>query len=247
MLLGSRPRDSAVLSAVSTPGLSGTTFHTQVLAAPAYLLGSAIRPGLSRRQRIVKRALDIGLTIPAVLLLAPLFLLIGLAIYLGSGRPIIYRVGRVGQGGRIFGMYKFRTMIPNAERRKQQAPIDFPDRRLALKTANDPRITRIGSFLRRTSLDELPQLLNVLLGQMSLVGPRPEQPYIAVRYEPWQRERWSVPQGITGLWQIRGRSLRPLHKHTDDDLEYIRKYSLWLDLSILVQTVAPVLRGTGAF
>ena len=115
------------------------------------------------------------------------------------------------------------------------------------KTKDDPRITPVGRFIRRTSLDELPQLLNVLKGDMSLVGPRPEQPWLVEQYEPWQRVRFSVPQGITGWWQINGRSDKPLHHNTTEDLYYIQNYSIWMDLMILLKTPLVVLRGKGAY
>lgn len=115
------------------------------------------------------------------------------------------------------------------------------------KQKDDPRVTPLGRFLRRTSLDELPQLYNVLRGDMSLVGPRPEMPWLVDTYEPWQRKRFEVPQGITGWWQINGRSDRPMHLNTDEDLFYIRNYSLLLDLFILWKTVGVALRGRGAY
>lgn len=203
----------------------------------------ALRRALTPRQRFLKRLLDLALTIPGIVVLSPLFVLVAVALYLDSGWPVIHRQVRVGGGGRIFAMYKFRTMVP--ERRRKQVPFKSPDRRSSHKTKQDPRITRGGHFLRRTSLDELPQLFNVLLGNMTLVGPRPELPSIVKSYEPWQWERFGVPPGITGLWQIRGRSLRPLM--CQDDIEYIKGYSLWLDVKILVQTVIPVITGRGAF
>jgi len=115
------------------------------------------------------------------------------------------------------------------------------------KRRDDPRITRVGKFLRRTSLDELPQLFNVLKGEMSLIGPRPELPWLVDLYEPWQRKRFAVPQGITGWWQVNGRSDKEMHLHTEDDLYYIQHYSLWLDVQIMLKTVLVVLRGKGAY
>jgi lipopolysaccharide/colanic/teichoic acid biosynthesis glycosyltransferase len=119
--------------------------------------------------------------------------------------------------------------------------------RMVHKVRNDPRVTRIGRFLRRTSLDEFPQVYNVLRGEMSLVGPRPEIPELVEKYDPWQRKRFAVPQGISGWWQVNGRSDKPMHLHTEDDLYYVQNYSLWLDIAILVRTFWAVLRGKGAF
>jgi lipopolysaccharide/colanic/teichoic acid biosynthesis glycosyltransferase len=115
------------------------------------------------------------------------------------------------------------------------------------KHPDDPRITRLGRFLRRTSLDEMPQLWNVIKGEMSLVGPRPELPSLVAQYEPWQQKRFAVPQGMTGWWQVNGRSDRPMFLNTEDDLYYVQNYSIFLDLQILLKTLWVVLRGKGAY
>jgi lipopolysaccharide/colanic/teichoic acid biosynthesis glycosyltransferase len=125
--------------------------------------------------------------------------------------------------------------------------IEMADGQIVHKHRADPRVTRVGGVLRRFSIDELPQLVNVIKGEMSLVGPRPELPWMVDRYEGWQRKRFAVPPGITGWWQISGRSDRPMHLHVEDDLYYIQNYSIWLDLRILSRTVGVVLSGQGAY
>ena len=122
-----------------------------------------------------------------------------------------------------------------------------PNGKPVYKDPNDPRVTRLGHLLRRTSLDELPQIFNVLKGEMSLVGPRPELPELVGAYDLWQRKRFAVPQGMTGWWQVNGRSDKPMHLHTEEDLYYVQNYSIWLDLQILVKTVWVVLRRKGAY
>lgn len=195
---------------------------------------------------IVKRLFDVTITIVASIFLWPVFLLMAIAIRLDSPGPAIFTQTRVGENGRLFKMYKFRTMVADAER--LGPPVGFDDQgRRVYKTADDSRVTRVGRFLRRTSLDELPQLFNVLKGEMSLVGPRPEMRFIVEGYEPWQRGRLAVPPGITGWWQVNGRSNLPLHLNTQYDLYYIRNYSLWLDLKILLKTIGVVIRGQGAY
>jgi exopolysaccharide biosynthesis polyprenyl glycosylphosphotransferase len=198
-------------------------------------------------QRLIKRIFDFVLSLLGLILISPLLGLISLAILLEDGRPILFRQKRVGENGRIFSMLKFRTMVKNAEELKSQVEQVDADGNLIHKTRNDPRITKVGRVLRRFSLDEFPQLINILNGTMSLVGPRPEMPYLVDKYQPWQRKRFAVPPGLTGWWQITGRSDKPMHLHTEDDLYYIQNYSIWLDIQILVRTIWVVLIGRGSY
>lgn len=204
-------------------------------------------PAIDGFDRLVKRIFDIVLSSIGLALFSPLMIGVAIAIKLEDGGPILYRAERVGENGRLFNMLKFRSMVVGAD--KMQAQVNQTDAHghLIHKTANDPRVTRIGRWLRRTSIDELPQLINVLKGEMSLVGPRPELPWLVEKYEPWQRKRFAVPQGITGWWQVNGRSDNPMHLHTDLDLYYIQNYSIWLDLQILWRTFSVVIRGRGAY
>lgn len=198
-------------------------------------------------QRMLKRAFDILLSLA---FLVPALLLMGLSavlIVLEDGFPIIFRQKRVGENGRLFDMLKFRTMVRNAEQLKGQVEKRDEDGNLIHKSKDDPRVTRVGRLLRRLSMDELPQLFNILSGTMSLVGPRPEMPYLVDKYQPWQRKRFAVPPGLTGWWQVSGRSDKPMHLHTEDDLFYIQNYSIWLDIQILARTVWVVIFGKGAY
>lgn len=204
-------------------------------------------PALNEVQRLVKRLFDLAIGGLLTLTALPAMTVIAVAIKMDSPGPILFRQRRVGENGRIFEMLKFRSMVVGAEKMQERVNHVNGDGDLIHKTPDDPRTTRIGRFLRRTSLDELPQLLNVLKGEMSLVGPRPEMPWLVEKYEPWQHRRFSVPQGITGWWQINGRSSRPMHLHTEDDLFYVQNYSLLMDMYILLKTPFVVLRGKGAY
>lgn len=181
----------------------------------------------------MKRLLDVVLSLAALIVLSPLMLLAALAVFLESGRPVLFRQVRVGLRGREFGMFKFRSMIRNAASGGPHFTSD-----------NDPRVTRVGRILRLTSIDELPQLANVLRGDMSLVGPRPA---LAVQRDLYGDEQWalrcSVRPGLTGLAQALLRSAGSLHECTDLDLRYVREASLWLDLRIMAWTVATLIRG----
>ena len=205
-------------------------------------------PAISDKARIMKRLFDIALSALLLLLLSPFLLLIAWLIRRDSPGPALYRAERVGENGRLFQMYKFRTMVQDADQRWEEVAFRSADGKLHFKFADDLRITRVGRWLRRTSLDELPQLMNVLRGDMSLVGPRPELPMVVrEEYEPWQWSRFTVPQGMTGWWQINRRGFEHQHLCTADDLYYIQNYSLLLDMRILLRTLLVVLSGQGAF
>jgi lipopolysaccharide/colanic/teichoic acid biosynthesis glycosyltransferase len=199
-----------------------------------------------RSYLIAKRIMDIFLICLALPLLLPLFLLIGLFIQLESpGAPVIFFQMRTGRGGIPFRLYKFRTMVPNAEAMKEKlAPLNelqWPD----FKITNDPRITRVGKLLRKTSLDELPQLINVLRGEMSLVGPRPTS-FSVQTYQLWQTERLMAIPGLTGLWQIVGRGTTEFDARLRMDIAYIEHACLWLDIQLLARTILSVLLQRGA-
>ncbi|MFY9805026.1 MAG: sugar transferase [Candidatus Acidiferrales bacterium] len=196
---------------------------------------------------LLKRTIDLVVSFTLLLLLSPILLAVALLINLTSPGPILFGQERVGLNKRKFRIYKFRTMIPNAERIQEELIHLNEMKGPVFKIKNDPRVTPIGRILRKTSIDELPQLFNVLKGDMSLVGPRA----MSVRdyqlfSEDWQRRRFSVPPGITCLWQVNGRNLIPFEQWMELDMQYIDKWSLWLDLKILARTIPAVLRGSGA-
>jgi len=204
-------------------------------------------PALNEYQRTVKRAFDLAFTIIALPFILPLMGLVALVVRFDNPGPVLLRQKRAGENGRLFEMVKFRTMVQKANEMRDVVEQSDDLEHLVHKQPDDPRVTGVGRLLRRFSLDELPQIFNVLKGEMSLVGPRPELPYLVDRYEPWQRKRFAVPQGMTGWWQVNGRAEKLMHLHTEEDLFYVQHYSLWLDLRILVKTIWVVLHGKGAF
>jgi exopolysaccharide biosynthesis polyprenyl glycosylphosphotransferase len=200
-------------------------------------------PALDPLQRLVKRLFDLVVGSIGLVLALPIMGIIALVIKLDSLGPVIFKQQRVGENGRLFNLYKFRTMVCDASELRQETSAG----QLIHKFYDDPRVTRVGRFLRRTSLDELPQFINVLKGEMSLVGPRPELPWLVDHYQSWQRKRFEVPQGLTGWWQVNGRADKLMHLHTEDDLYYIKNYSLWLDIQILWRTIKAVIDRHGAY
>jgi lipopolysaccharide/colanic/teichoic acid biosynthesis glycosyltransferase len=192
--------------------------------------------------RIVKPLFDRVVGFCIFLALLPLTAVVALAVRISLGSPVIFRQPRVGRNDERFDVYKFRTM--GHDRRQAQQPVE-QDRRQIHKSTDDPRHTRVGRTLRKWSLDELPQFWNVVRGDMSLVGPRPELVEIVARYEPWQHQRHAVKPGLTGLWQVSSRGSGMMHLHTDIDLEYIETMGFATDLKILFRTIPATLARRG--
>lgn len=189
-----------------------------------------------RLRLAVKRGLDIVLASVLLVVLSPVFVLSALAILVRDGRPILFRQTRVGRDGREFVMIKFRTMSCDAEQKLEDLKADNQRTGPLFKVNNDPRVTTIGRVLRRSSIDELPQLFNVLAGSMSLVGPRPALPAEVAEFSEELRRRETVPQGVTGLWQLDGRTDPNFAKYAELDLHYVENWTLRLDLWIILRT-----------
>jgi lipopolysaccharide/colanic/teichoic acid biosynthesis glycosyltransferase len=225
-------------------GLAGSS----VVALPDIALQVRSRPAYAA----CKRTIDTIGALTLLLLFIPIFLAVALAIVIDSGWPILYRGERIGRGAKTFRVLKFRSMRADADPSVHAAYLrellrgQVQATNGVYKVPQDPRVTRVGAFLRKRSLDELPQLVNVVRGEMSLVGPRPEVPYALDEYEPWMFQRFEVTPGITGLWQVRGRAQLGVRDMLRLDVEYAEQCNLALDLEILVRTVPAVLRGTGA-
>ncbi len=214
------------------------------LGRPTLLL-STERAG--PRGLVLKRALDLAGSLILLLVSAPIMAAAALAVRVCDGSPVLFRQVRIGRNGRRFVLLKFRTMVVDAESRRPQLQPLNESNGPAFKLRADPRVTRLGRWLRRLSLDELPQLWNVLRGDMSFVGPRPPLPEEVQRYEPWQRRRLRMPPGLTGPAQVCGRSELPFEEWVRLDLEYVESWSLGLDARILLRTIPAVLSGRGAY
>lgn len=213
--------------------VAGVSDLSSISRMPVVEIGSS---GKGNFSNLTKRLMDLFISPVMIVVFSPLMAAVWVILALtGKGSPIFSQT-RVGRYGREFTLYKFRTMKPEAEK-YEVAPV----------AGNDPRVTGIGKLLRKTSLDELPQLFNVLKGQMSMVGPRPEMDFIVRDYNAWQRRRLDVKPGITGLWQIMGRKDLPLHENLEYDFYYMRNQSVMLDMAILARTVTTVLKGRGAY
>ncbi len=206
----------------------------------------AIGLGPGRLYFVTKRIIDLIICLLLLPVVVPVIALCAAALWIENPGPVFFMQNRTGRGGRRFRMFKLRTMVKNAEELKEQLrdlnELSWPD----FKISNDPRVTRVGRILRKTSLDELPQILNVINGDMSLVGPRPTS-FSANTYSLWHTERLEVQPGITGLWQVSGRSDIDFDDRLRLDIEYIRDRSLWLDLKLLCRTIAAVVKPRGAY
>ncbi len=233
----------------------GVTHIRRVLAVPEPV--DKPRPGLY--QRYFKRIFDVVVATIALVVLFPLMVLIAIAIKLDSPGPVLHVQKRLGKDGKVFDFYKFRSMradVDHTENHRQFArdfilgrispPDDEDEDRIYKPPSDDAHITRVGRFLRRTSLDELPQLINVIKGDMSLVGPRPNMWYELEYYKSWHKRRLEVLPGLTGLPQVRGRSRLRFDEIVELDIQYIENMSFWLDLEIILQTIPSILSGNGA-
>jgi len=219
------------------------TQTAQTLNHPSLAVPSAEQAAERTRgvyERFVKGLVDRTVGLVLLILTLPIVIPVMIAVFIDLGLPIFLRQERVGLDGNVFKVVKFRSMEP--DRRATRGPSFVgSDRRLNHKSEDDPRLTPVGRFIRKWSLDELPQLWNVLAGQMSLVGPRPEMVQIVDRYEPWQHARHQVKPGVTGLWQVSARGEVPMHEATHIDLEYVESLSLRTDILILARTIPAAL------
>lgn len=226
---------------MSSNAITSNVLQRSATIGPGYAFDWALAIGCS-----VKRAMDVLLSAAALVLVSPLLAVIALLIRMNSAGPAIYCAPRAGKNGRPFLCYKFRTMVVNADSFKEELRARNERQGAFFKLADDPRVTRVGRILRRYSLDELPQLWNVLKGEMSLVGPRPHPLDDFERYAPGDAARLSVTPGVTGLWQVTARRDPSFRRNVQLDLEYIENWSLTMDLQIICRTIPAVLRGTGA-
>ncbi len=264
MGLGSIDRDvqdsaAAIAAPVETHKLIVSAHATALAppeAAPAVNHINGARPNIrlsppaatdTRRvtvyERFVKPVIDRALALVLLIVFSPVFLVVGVMVAVSLGRPIVLLQRRVGKNGQRFVLHKFRSMHP--DRRSPDNEYDGDDRRITHKHPDDPRLTPIGQTLRKWSLDELPQLWDVVKGTLSIVGPRPELESIVAKYEPWQHGRHAVKPGLTGLWQIKARGDGEMHEHTDLDIEYVRHVTLRGDLKILLLTLPAILTRRG--
>ena len=240
-----------------TAALDNYTDAEQIGAAKPATGTGRVALKRSRLERLLKRSTDIGMSLGVLVIGLPFFLAIALLIKLTSKGPVFFKQDRIGENGEVFAFFKFRTMRTDCddslhrEFTRKFIQGRLPEASLdesacgSYKMTDDPRITAVGSFLRKTSLDELPQFINILKGEMTIVGPRPPVPYEYECYDDWHKLRLKVRPGLTGLWQVNGRSAVPFHEMVMMDIYYIENWSLMLDFKIMLKTVPVMLAGTG--
>jgi exopolysaccharide biosynthesis polyprenyl glycosylphosphotransferase len=237
--------DVRMIMAPALTDIAGPRIHTQPVAGLPLIHVST--PNLAPAQRFVKRAFDVAGAGALVLVLSPLLLVLALVVRLESPGPILFRQERVGTQGTKFQMLKFRSMVVDAEKQLRELQLMNQGSGVLFKIKDDPRVTKVGRFIRRYSLDELPQLFNVLSGSMSLVGPRPPLPSEVEQYEHHMHRRLLVRPGLTGLWQVSGRSLLSWEDTVRLDLYYVENWSVSGDISILLRTFRAVVSRHGAY
>lgn len=206
-----------------------------------------VRPNQGKIYLGVKRAVDVAGSVAGIVLLSPVFAAAAAAVFIEDPGKVIFRQKRNGQGNRVFEIYKFRTMCKDAPKLRGQMEKFNELTGPAFKMKDDPRVTRVGRFLRRTSIDELPQLFNILRGEMSIVGPRPLPTYETEQLALWQRQRLLVKPGLTCYWQISGRNDVSFDEWMEMDCRYIEEAGVWTDLKIILRTISAVLKGKGAY
>jgi len=233
------------ISPIATISLGSNVCINQAVKAP--MLDLVVLINTKPIQLVIKRFMDITLSITAIIALSPLFLLLITLIKRESNGSAIFKQARVGRNGKHFYMYKFRSMVEDAEEKFEQVKGLNNSNLVMFKAKSDPRITKIGKFIRRYSLDELPQLFNVLKGEMSLVGPRPPILHELKHYKQWHHVRFLATPGLTGLWQVSGRAtIKDFDQVVTLDYDYIKKWNILLDMKIIFKTVPVVISGVGA-
>jgi lipopolysaccharide/colanic/teichoic acid biosynthesis glycosyltransferase len=227
------------------PPVRSTATPAAVTMLPVYMRSTA---GPSAAYLTSKRIIDVSASLILLVMLTPLFLIVALCVKLTDGGPVFFRQKRVGLNGRVFDFFKFRSMVVDAEDRKDELmQLNKHANSLTFKMCRDPRVTWVGRILRKTSIDELPQFWNVLIGEMTLVGPRPAVVAEVQRYTVRERRRLAVTPGLTCFWQVSGRADLDFQQQVELDVRYIRERSMWLDLKLMLLTIPAVLSGKGAY
>lgn len=233
------------MTAVLNPPITLRSSSTSVEMLPVYLRSTA---GPSAAYQTAKRISDIFIAATMLVVLAPLFLVVALCVKFTDGGPVFFKQKRVGRGGRVFDFFKFRSMVMDAEAKKAELMRKNKHANsITFKMCRDPRVTWVGRILRKTSIDELPQLWNVLVGEMTLVGPRPAVVSEVERYNFRERKRLAVTPGLTCIWQVSGRADLDFQQQVELDIRYIRERDFWLDMRLVVLTIPAVLSGRGAY